>query len=128
MALSGTDERLRRAGEQNPPMMDHHKLVAHRLHILDDVGGEQHQPLLCRPGEQVAEMDALLRVQPHRGLVEDQEGRAAQQGLGDAQALALAAGEGADLSPGLLPQVDGLHGLLDSGLWVPQALEGGHIL
>ena len=42
-------------------------------------------------------MDALLRVQAHRGLVKDQKRRVAQQGLGNAHPLALAAGEGADL-------------------------------
>ena len=85
--------------------MDDHEAVTHRLHVLDDVGGEEHQPVLGRAGEQVAEVDALLRVQTHRGLVKDQEGRVPQQGLGDAHPLALAAGEGADLRPGLLLQV-----------------------
>ena len=55
-------------------MVDDHDLVAHRLHILDDVGREKHQMLLGCAGEQVAEVDALLRVQSHGGLVKDQEG------------------------------------------------------
>ena len=75
VAHGGLDEALRRAGKEDAPVVDHHEAVAHRLHVLDDVGGEEHQPVLGRAGEQVAEVDALLRVQTHRGLVKDQEGR-----------------------------------------------------
>ena len=74
MAGSRLDQLLRRAGEQDGPVVDDHDLVAHRLHILDDVGREKHQMLLGCAGEQVAEVDALLRVQSHGGLVKDQEG------------------------------------------------------
>ncbi len=99
-------------------MVDDDDLVAHRLHILDDVGGEQHQPVLGGAGEQVAEVDALLRVQPHGGLVKDQEGGIPQQGLGDAHPLALTAGEGADLGLCLLLQIDRLDCLSDGGLGI----------
>ena len=74
MAGSRLDQLLRRAGEQDGPVVDDNDLVTHRLHILDDVGGEKHQMFLGGAGEQVAEVDALLRVQPHGWFVKDQEG------------------------------------------------------
>ena len=128
MAGRRLDQLLRRAGEQDGPVVDDHDLVAHRLHILDDVGGEKHQMLLGCAGKQVAEVDALLRVQAHGGLVEDQEGGIPRQSLGDAHPLALAAGEGADLGPGLLLQVHRRHHLPDGRFGIFQALEGGHVV
>ena len=69
-----------------------------------------------------------LRIQAHRGLVEDQQLRLPQQGLGDAHPLALAAGEGADFGPRLLLQVHLLDGPPDGGPAVPQALQGPHVV
>ena len=40
------------------PVVYDDELVAHRLHILNDVGGQQHQPVLGRLGKEVAEVDA----------------------------------------------------------------------
>ena len=82
VALCRPDKLLRRAVEAQPPLVEHQQAGAHRLHILDDVGGQEHQPVLGQPGKQVAEVNALLRVQSHRGLVKDQKRRIAQQGLG----------------------------------------------
>ena len=118
MAGSRLDQLLRRAGEQDGSVMDDHDLVAHRLHILDDVGGEQYQPVLRCTGEQIAEVDALLRVQSHRGLVKDQEGGIPQQSLRNPHPLALAAGEGADFGFCLFFQIDRLDCLLDCGLGI----------
>ena len=122
------DQLLRCTGKQNLSVVDHNQLIAHRLHVLNDVGGQQDQPLPGGLGEQVAKVDALLRVQAHGGLVEDQEGRVPQQGLGDAHPLALAAGQGTDLGPCLLLQVDGLNGTLDGGFRLPQPLQGRHVV
>ena len=46
MALCRLNQLLRRAGEQDGPVVDDHDLVAHRLHILDDMGGKQNQAIL----------------------------------------------------------------------------------
>ena len=108
--------------------MEHQQAGANRLHVLNDVGGQEHQPALRRPGEEVAEVDALLRIQPHRGLVQDQEGRVAQQGLGDANPLALPAGQGADSGRRLLLQADLPDYLPDGGAWRAQALQGRHVV
>ena len=128
MALCRLNQLLRRAGEQDLPVVDDHQPVTHRLHVLDNVGGQQYQPVLGRAGEQVAEVDALLRVQPHRRLIEDQEGRGAQQGLGDAHPLALSAGQAADAGAGLPLQIDRPDHLADGCSGVPQPLQGGHIV
>lgn len=88
------------------PAVDHHELIAHGLHILDDVGGEQDQPVLGRVGEQISEVDPLLRVQSYRGLIKNQEGRVPQNRLGNTHPLALSAGERADFGPGLFLQID----------------------
>ena len=48
--------------------------------------------------EQVEEADALLRIEPRRRLVDDDQLRVAEQRDGDAEALPHAAGEGAELA------------------------------
>ena len=73
-------------------------------------------------------MDALLRVQAHRGLVKDQEGRVPQQRLGNAHPLPLAAGEGTYLGLGLLLQIHRPDHIPDGRLRAAQTLEGGHVV
>ena len=92
------------------------------------MGGQQHQPVLGCLGKEVAEVDALLRVQAHGGLVKDEELRVSQQSLGDSHPLALASGESADSGPALLLQIDGPDDLVDGGAAVPQPLQGSHVV
>ena len=73
-------------------------------------------------------MYALLRVQPDGGLVKNQERWIAQKRLGDADALALAAGKRADFRPGLVLKVDFAYGLLYGGPGLAQALQRGHVV
>ena len=89
MAIGQTDELLRRSGKQDLTVIDDHDPTAYGLHILNDMGGEQNKPVLSHVGKKVAELDALLRIQPHGGLVEDQKLRISQQRLGDANPLTL---------------------------------------
>src|SRR5262249_36497390 len=49
------------------------QLAAGLTHVLDDVGGEQDGAVAGQLGEQVAEADALFRIEPGGGLVHDQE-------------------------------------------------------
>lgn len=116
----GLDQGFRSAGEQDPALVHNDQLAADRLHILNDMGGQQHQPVLGCLGKEVAEVDALLRVQAHGGLVKDEELRVSQQSLGDSHPLALASGESADSGPALLLQIDGPDDLVDGGAAVPQ--------
>ena len=128
MPCSGPDEVRRCAGEQDAPVVDDHDAVAHRLHILDDVRGEQNQTVLRRAGKQVAEVDALLRVQTDRGLVENQQRRIAQKRLRNAYPLALPAGQGTDFGSDLFFQIDRLDCLLDGGPGICDPFERGHIV
>ena len=84
--------------------------------------------LLRCTGEQIAKVDALLRVQSHRRLVKNQEGGIPQQSLRNAYPLALAAGEGADFGFCLFFQIDRLDGFLDCSFGVRNPLEGSHVV
>ena len=77
-----------------------------------------YKPVFCCTGEQIAEVNTLFRVQAHRGLVKNQEGRIPQQSLRNTYPLTLAAGEGADFGYCLFFQIDRLNCLLDSGLGI----------
>ena len=107
--------------------MEHNQVVAHGLHVVDDVCGEQYQPVARHAGKEVAEADALLGVQADGRFVENQERRVAQQGLRDAHALALPAGKRADARAGLFFQPHGGNRLLHGGAAVLQPLERGHV-
>ena len=52
--------------------------------------------VLAERADEVADLDDLLRVEADRGLVEDDDGRIADEGLGDADALPVALREVAD--------------------------------
>ena len=85
-------------------------------HVLDDVGRQDHHHVLADLGQQVEEAVALLRVQARGGLIDDDQARIADQGLGDAEPLAHAAREAGD---GLLahgPQIDLVEQALDDVL------------
>ena len=69
MPRGGLDQLLRRTGEQKASMVHHNQLAAYRLHVLNDMRTEQHQAVLGLLGEEVPKVNALLRVQAHRGFV-----------------------------------------------------------
>ncbi len=76
--------------------MDHKHPVTDRLHIFDDMCGEQNDLVLRHLRENVAEFDALLGIQTDSRLVQYDQLRIAEECLRDPDALALAAGESAD--------------------------------
>ena len=128
MAGCGPDQLFRGAGKEDLPAVDHHELIAHGLHILDDVGGEQDQPVLGRVGEQISEVDPLLRVQSYRGLIKNQEGRVPQNRLGNTHPLALSAGERADFGPGLFLQIDCSDRFLNGRFGISDPFQRRHIV
>ena len=68
----------------------------HPLELAEDVGGD-HDGARARQGPNLpAHLDDLARVEAVGGLVENQEVRIAQQGLGDSDALAVATRKLAD--------------------------------
>lgn len=70
--------------------------VAHRLHLGQDVGGEQHRPGLGKVADQLPDLDNLRRVQPDRRLVQNQNFRVADQRLRQTNPLLISFGEVAD--------------------------------
>src|SRR5918912_243316 len=64
---------------------------------------------------------SIPRIEARRRLVDDDELGVADEGLGDAEALAHAAGEGAELLPPHVPQVDPAQEGLDYVLPLPLA-------
>jgi hypothetical protein len=81
--------------EQSSREQDRHP-VGHPLELAEDVGGD-HDGARARQGPNLpAHLDDLARVEAVGGLVENQEVRIAQQGLGDSDALAVATRKLAD--------------------------------
>ena len=89
-------EILRRRLRDEAALADHGDLRSDGLDVGDDVRREDHDAALADLREQVAETHALLRVEADRRLVDDDELRIAEERLGDAEALAHAAGVAAE--------------------------------
>ena len=87
MASSG------RPSNEHPAQVNDGHAAAQVHDVLHDVGGENHDHLLADLGQQVVEAVALAGIEPGRGLVHNQQLGVADQGLGDAEALAHAAGK-----------------------------------
>ena len=60
---------------------------------------EQHGARAPQPAHQLADLDHLGRVEADRGLVQDEDGWVAAQGLGEPDALAVALGQRPDAAP-----------------------------
>ncbi len=88
----------RRVGDE-PTIANHGKPRAEHRHVLDDMGGQHHDPILGQLGEQPVESQALLGIEPGRRLVDDDQPRIAGDGLGDPQPLAHPSRIGLDLAP-----------------------------
>ena len=94
------------------------------------MGGEQDDLVQGHAGDEVAHHNALPGVQPRRGLVQHQNVRVVQHGLGQQQPLLHAAGQGpGGLAPHLLQgqQAQQLpHPLLGACFGHPP--QGGHVI
>ena len=77
-------------------MGDHEDLVADGLHLGQDVGAEQNRMGLAQLPDELPDLNDLEGVQPHRGLIQNDDSGAAQQRLGNAYPLAVALGERGD--------------------------------
>ncbi len=111
-----------------PALVDDQHLVADRLDLREDVGADDHGVVLPQVLDQRPHFDDLGRVQAHGRLVQDDDLRVADQGLGDAHPLAVALGQVLDQLLADLLDVGLLDGPLDLRLHVPaaQALGPGH--
>ena len=82
--------------------------------VGDDVGRQDHQPLARELCKQVPEALAFLRIQADGRLVDDQQLRIIEQGLGDADALAHAARKPAEPAIGDIGKADHVQAFLDA--------------
>ncbi len=81
-------------------------------------GHEDRDALLVRQLEQqVADLDDAARIQPERGLVQDQEPGLVQQGPGDPQALGVAVREGPGTPVGVSAQSQALDDFSQRARW-----------
>ena len=100
-ALHLVEQLLGGPGVEKAALPQHGQVLAQLVHVLYNVGGEQHGPPLASvAGQHSAEPHPLLRVQAGGGLIYHQDGRLPQQGLGDAHPAPHAPGELADFPPG----------------------------
>ena len=81
------------AGHQ-PAFIHDGNAVAERLGLIHHVAGEnnRHVGVVGKTAQQANDLLALLDVQPGGGLIEDQQFGLREKGLGQAKALAQAAG------------------------------------
>jgi hypothetical protein len=121
-AIQRADRLDRLAGEQHLALADDGHARAQVGDVLDDMCGQDHHHAFADLGEQVEEAVAFLRIESRGGLVDDHQARIADQRLGNAEALAHAAGVGAELALAHVPQVHLAQQRLDQ--FAPFALHG----
>ena len=103
-----------RALVDDAPGVDDRDPVAQLLHLGQLVAGEQHRdPFVGETADQRAHVAHPGRVEAGRGLVEDQQARAAQQRGGDPEPLAHAVRVAADLVLGAGAELDDVEHLVD---------------
>ncbi len=87
--------------------VDHHDVVAHLLHVVEQVGGHQHRdPERPEAGDEGQHLLAPERVEPGRRFVEQHELGIADERLGQLRALAHAGREAADRAEAGLVEAD----------------------
>ncbi|KAG1088480.1 hypothetical protein G6F40_013492 [Rhizopus arrhizus] len=113
LVLKRVDRFGRAPGQQHLALVHDRHRRAQVSHVLDDVGGQDHRHVLADCRQQVEESVTLLRVEAGGGFIDDHQPRVAQQRLGNAEALAHAAGERAELALARIPQVHLLQQPID---------------
>lgn len=72
-----------------PAAVHHHEVRAGLLDLGEEVAGDDDRASCARVADHhLAHLADLRRVEPVRGLVEDEQVREAEHGLGDREALA----------------------------------------
>ena len=89
-------ELLDTAGEDELPVLNHLDVVAHGLHLREDMGGEQYGMVRGNLLDKLPHLENLVGVEAVGRLVEDDELRPVHDGLGDTEALLVTAGQVAD--------------------------------
>ena len=113
LAADFVDQFLGLAAQQQMALVDDGHVGAQVGHVGHDVGRQDHRLVFADIGQQIMEAHALLRVEPGRRLVDDDQFRVAQQGLRDAEALAHATGKAAQALVAHVEQIGLLQQAID---------------
>ena len=87
---------MRRVHRHHPSAVDDDDAIRDLAHFGKNVRGEKHGVLASEGRDQIADFDALFRVEARRRLVEDQDRRLVHDRLREADALLESFGERAD--------------------------------
>ena len=107
---------LRRGRLDEPAVVEDRDVVADPLDVVEDVGRVEDRRLALELAHQVEDVLAADRVEGRDGLVEEDDGRTADESLGNPEALAHAAGVGGGAPIGGLGDADALEELVDPAL------------
>lgn len=84
------------ASAHDASLIDDDNAVADRLHLLEDVGGQDDRVVLAEPADQPADLDDLLGVKSHGRFVENDDLGVSDERLGDADFSGGSLGKTAD--------------------------------
>ena len=112
------EEDLGRCRLDEPAVVEDRDVVADPLDVVEDVGGVEDRRLALQLAHQVEDVLAPDGVEGRDRLVEQDDGRATDECLGDAEALAHAAGVGGGPTIAGLGDADPLEKLVDPALAV----------
>ena len=83
------EQRVGRARDDEPAGVDHHDVVAHLLHVVEQVGGHQHRDAeRAEAGDERQHLLAAERIEAGGRLVEQHQLGIADERLGELGALA----------------------------------------
>jgi hypothetical protein len=110
----GAGELVGRAVGDDAPAREDEDPLGQLLGLVEVVGGEQDRGAVevGEPVDELVELPARVRVEPGGRLVQEQQGRAADDAEGHVEAAALPAREGLDPLPGLRGEADHVEQLL----------------
>ena len=100
---------VRRVHGYHAALADDDDALAGLTHLGQDVGAQDDRVVAGQVLDELSGFDDLLRVESGSGLVQDQDVRFVDQGLGQADALLVALGQSAALSFGHVGHVNLLH-------------------
>src|SRR6185437_13357023 len=104
-----------RALQRDLAVAEQRDAVAHRLHAVEEVRGDQHGDTLgLETADHIQKLIGRLRIEPRGRLVEDRDIGALHHHLGKAQPLPHAAREGRDLAVGDRIELHALQGRIDA--------------
>ena len=121
---------LQRLIQYQPARGQHQYPVTDCLHLLHDMGGENHGGAPGEAPQQLPHLCRLLRIQAVGRLIEDQQARLSEDGLGHADPLAQASGQAIDRVQSPCAEVGGGDGLAQGQVSLRRgdSLEGRRVL